>query len=421
MFLVVCAIHATLASFLSLLWVVLEGDVFGTLSLAVSLAVLGALIAAINTVTAKPNCYLLVFRDGRLIKSGIGLRHFRWWNDSTVSIPATMNKVAFRAEQVTSEMQGLRVEGVVIWTIYRDGEGPVKAYRYLDGLTKEGLEKANGNIKDMAESIVRTQVANMTIEEVVRNRHVIRDACRKAMGEVVQGWGVWLETVEVYEVKVLSASLFENLQAKFRERTRLEAEEGRISTETHLDKTESEARAERERARQDAEMAMARHRQETAEERRKLERMELEAAAEMDKVRQRIDMETRLGAVRVEAEVEEARARAAREAQKAERQFRDEMESQALESALLRRAREAQVEAEMLKVKISAQQSMNETNKGVMYLETVRDVFSHIGPGMKVVNVASAPLSQKGSSGLESLLPGLTTAWEVLQGAQDRE
>ena len=42
----------------------------------------------------------------------------------------------------------------------------------------------------------------------------------------------------------------------------------------------------------------------------------------MDKVRQRIDMETRLGAVRVEAEVEEARARAAREAQKAERQFR---------------------------------------------------------------------------------------------------
>ena len=50
-----CAIHATLASFLSLLWVVLEGDVFGTLSLAVSLAVLGALIAAINTVTAKPN------------------------------------------------------------------------------------------------------------------------------------------------------------------------------------------------------------------------------------------------------------------------------------------------------------------------------------------------------------------------------
>ena len=28
-------------------------------------------------------------------------------------------------------MQGLRVEGVVIWTIYRDGEGPVKAYRYL--------------------------------------------------------------------------------------------------------------------------------------------------------------------------------------------------------------------------------------------------------------------------------------------------
>ena len=28
-------------------------------------------------------------------------------------------------------MQGLEVSGVIIWTIYRQGDGPFKAYKYL--------------------------------------------------------------------------------------------------------------------------------------------------------------------------------------------------------------------------------------------------------------------------------------------------
>lgn len=37
------------------------------------------------------------------------------------------------------------------------------------------------------------------------------------MTEVVQGWGVWLETIEITDVKILSGSLFKDMQCTFRE------------------------------------------------------------------------------------------------------------------------------------------------------------------------------------------------------------
>lgn len=44
------------------------------------------------------------------------------------------------------------------------------------------------------------------------------------MKEQVKGWGVWLETVEITDVQILSTSLFKDLQAKFREEKRRDAQ-----------------------------------------------------------------------------------------------------------------------------------------------------------------------------------------------------
>ena len=43
------------------------------------------------------------------------------------------------------------------------------------------------------------------------------------MTEVVKGWGVHLATVEVTDVKILSSSLFKDMQAKFREENQKKA------------------------------------------------------------------------------------------------------------------------------------------------------------------------------------------------------
>jgi len=62
----------------------------------------------------------------------------------------------------------------------------------------------------------------------------MRDAIRKEMGKLVQGWGVWLETVEITDVKILSGSLFRNLQTEFRETNHKEAEIIKMEADTAI-------------------------------------------------------------------------------------------------------------------------------------------------------------------------------------------
>jgi regulator of protease activity HflC (stomatin/prohibitin superfamily) len=63
----------------------------------------------------------------------------------------------------------------------------------------------------MAVSVLRNQIANMTIDEILRNRAKLRDAIKSEMQELLSGWGVWLETCEILDVKIVSTSLFQNL------------------------------------------------------------------------------------------------------------------------------------------------------------------------------------------------------------------
>jgi len=64
---------------------------------------------------------------------------------------------------------------------------------------------------------VRNQVANSTIDHVIKNRQALREEILKEMSEVVAGWGVHLATCEVTDVKILSGGLFKDMQSKFRE------------------------------------------------------------------------------------------------------------------------------------------------------------------------------------------------------------
>ena len=72
----------------------------------------------------------------------------------------------------------------------------------------------------MAESIVRHEIANLSINEVISERKKVRDGITRAMQEILSGWGIWLETVEITDVKILSGTLFNNLQQPFRSATR---------------------------------------------------------------------------------------------------------------------------------------------------------------------------------------------------------
>jgi hypothetical protein len=54
------------------------------------------------------------------------------------------------------------------------------------------------------------------------------------MFEVVKGWGVWLETVEITDVTISSGALFKDLQANFRENMKRTAEMYRMNVESEV-------------------------------------------------------------------------------------------------------------------------------------------------------------------------------------------
>lgn len=163
--------------------------------------------------------------NGKLKATGIGLACFKGPYDQVAKFPAKVQKANFTTEQVTLEMQGVRVSGMLVWTINRVGNGPWLAYKTLGpDLSTDNPQHANDTLISMSSAIVRNCIANSTIEQMLRERQKVCQAIKKEMFDVVKGWGVWLETVEITDVLICSGSLFKDLQSDFREKIRKESE-----------------------------------------------------------------------------------------------------------------------------------------------------------------------------------------------------
>ena len=171
-------------------------------------------------VNGKPNEWILIMNSGKMVKAGVGLRCFKGPFDQVATFPAKVYKVDFETEQVTNEMQGVRVSGMLVWTVNRLGDGPFNAYKNLGDISSGNPKTANESLIAMSSAVVRSCIANSTIQEMITNRKLLREAIHKEMFDVVKGWGVWLETIEITGVTICSTSLFKDLQTNYRESMR---------------------------------------------------------------------------------------------------------------------------------------------------------------------------------------------------------
>jgi len=102
------------------------------------------------------NEYVLVIRNGKLQKCGIGMHGYKMYYDQVATFPSRLNKVDFTAEQVCKEMQGIRVRGSLVWTINRNEDGPMKAYKNLgEDLKCSVPRQANEKLVSMCNAILR--------------------------------------------------------------------------------------------------------------------------------------------------------------------------------------------------------------------------------------------------------------------------
>jgi len=73
-------------------------------------------------------------------------------------------------------MQGVDVTGIIVWSIHRADDGPFKAYKFFgENLKRDIPTKANDKLGSIANSIVRDRIANMTLNDILKNRSKIRN------------------------------------------------------------------------------------------------------------------------------------------------------------------------------------------------------------------------------------------------------
>jgi len=231
---------------------------------------------SLGLVTASPAQFLVHQRLGRTRFLGRGVSVFTLpWIDRYWLIPSSVQSVSFCADQITAENQGVEISGFAIWNIQKP-EKAVEAVDFND--PAKAVERIGGHLREVVESAIRHQVANLSLEDTLRKRGSIIERLRQEISDVADRWGLGIATVEIKTVRIMSEQTFENLQAKYRNGIRLESEKSDLETEEVI--ARENARVREQAAKRDTEFKKA-----EAERAEMLKRSEIERDTELAKLR----------------------------------------------------------------------------------------------------------------------------------------
>jgi regulator of protease activity HflC (stomatin/prohibitin superfamily) len=202
-------------------------------------------------ITARPSEFLIHMRRGRVREvSGQGASCFKWPGDAVAIVPTSVQRLQFTADQVTSEKVGVSVTGLAVYRIV----DPLVAFRMLNfSFPERASEKLQDLLREMFVGAARRLVANLSVEEALTKRKEgIATELMREIAPVVSGrgrlddstdagWGVVIDTIEIQDVRVLSSTVFENMQARYRREQERQAREAELNKERFLRREEAEA------------------------------------------------------------------------------------------------------------------------------------------------------------------------------------
>lgn len=278
-------------------------------------------------ITARPSEYLIHMRRGQVRPvSGQGASCFKLPGDSVAIVPTSVQRLQFTADQVTSEKVGVAVTGLAVYRIV----DPLVAFRMLNfSFPERASEKLAELLREMFVGAARRLVANLTVEEcLTRRKEGIATELMREIAPVVSGrgrledrtdtgWGVVLDTIEIQDVRVLSETVFANMQARFRQEQERVAREAELGKERFIRQEEAEAERQISLSRLATEEEVRRRRQES-EEASKLEALAVERRVEEARLAKEratrqeqvgLERDTALAKLNAEQQVREHKAR----------------------------------------------------------------------------------------------------------------
>ncbi|MHB8875325.1 MAG: SPFH domain-containing protein [Myxococcaceae bacterium] len=236
-------------------------------------------------IQALPSEFLVRMRGGTVVTAGQGASIFKWPWDSVAIIPTTVQRLHFTADQITSEKVGVQVTGLAVYRI----ADPMIAFRMLNfSFAERASEKLETMLVEMFVGAVRRLVANLTVEGcLTRRKEGLATELMREIAPVVsgigrpddrtqKGWGVVIDTIEIQDVRVLSQTVFANMQARFRQEQERLAREAELNKDKAVKQDEAAAERQIELCRVAAAVEI-RHQKQQAEEQARLEHFAAES------------------------------------------------------------------------------------------------------------------------------------------------
>jgi hypothetical protein len=333
-------------------------------------------------VTARPSEFLVHMRRGRVRDvSGQGASCFKLPGDSVAIVPTSIQRLQFTADQVTNEKVGVQVTGLAVYRI----ADPLVAFRMLNfSFPERAQEKLAELLREMFVGAARRLVANLSVEECLSKRkegiaaELMREIAPVVAGRgkledpVDAGWGVILDTIEIQDVRVLSSTVFENMQARFRREQERQVREAELAKERFVHREETEAARQLSLQRLAAEEEV-RQKKQLAEEQSRLEALAVEARVAEAKIVSEGALSTRRAQVELEKLQREQEAEVARQRMVLERMRREQEQTTARHAALLA---ERHQEAERLRAElqvVQARKALAETEVAIAELRVRKD------------------------------------------------
>ena len=159
----------------------------------------------------KTNEFVIYLRHGKVKRAGLGGRLFLLpLIDEVIVIPTTIQQTSLEAKEkvVSREYQNIGVTGFVFWQVTE----PSAAFTNVSW-DKRSSDYVETVIKNAAESIIRTTMATMALEDIIRERSKIIDAVISELHDLMANWGVTAHSVEIRDVEVLDPELKGNMEA----------------------------------------------------------------------------------------------------------------------------------------------------------------------------------------------------------------
>jgi hypothetical protein len=222
-----------------------------------------------KTVVVPPNVYVVHTRRGYAEPRTLGLgTSFRFdpATDAFLLIPAAMQTLAINAKCISSERQGVLVQGYVQWII----DDLATAYRRLDfSDVADPMRIVNLQMREQAEAVLKDKVATMSIDQVLTDKLPIIEELTQRLrllaegtstGPDASGLGLKIVTVQIKEAVVSSTRLWENLQKPFRAERAKIARLAEVAVEQEIAARELESRQASATAEMETERRLAERR-----------------------------------------------------------------------------------------------------------------------------------------------------------------